>query len=41
MSLYSHFFEGSFEMNKLRLAVMGNDGKNLDDLSQMDGKFNP
>ena len=28
-------------MNKLRLAVMGNNGKNLDDLSQMDGKLNP
>ena len=26
-------------MNKLRLAVMGNNGKNLDDLAQMDGKF--
>ena len=28
---------GSFEMNKLRLAIMGKNGKNLDDLSQMDG----
>ena len=26
-------------MNKLRLAVMGNNGKNLDDLPQMDGKI--
>ena len=35
-----HLFLGSFEMNKLRLAVMGNNGKNLDDLAQMDGKLN-
>ena len=32
------FFLGSFEMNKLRLAIMGKKGKNLDDLSQMDGE---
>ena len=30
-------FEGSFEMKKLRQAVMGKNEKNLDDLKGMDG----
>ena len=29
---------GSFEMKKLRQAIMGMKGKNLDDLENMDGK---
>ena len=30
---------GSFEMKKLRLAIMGKKGKNLDDLTSMDGEL--
>ena len=30
-------FEGSFEMKKLRQAIMGKNEKNLDDLKGMDG----
>ena len=35
-SILACIFLGSFEMNKLRLAIMGKKGKNLDDLCQMD-----
>ena len=35
----SHLFIGSFEMKKLRLAILGAKGKNLDDLESMDGKY--
>ena len=31
------FCEGSVEMEKLRQAVMGQNGKNLHDLDHMDG----
>ena len=30
-------YEGSVELEKLRQAVMGQNGRNLDDLEQMDG----
>ena len=30
---------GSFEMKKLRLAILGNTGKYLDDLEMMDGNI--
>ena len=32
-------FEGSFELSKLREAIMGKNGNNLDDLARMDGKM--
>ena len=33
------FFEESFELSKLREAIMGKNGNNLDDLARMDGKM--
>ena len=38
---YTHFLfcEGSVEMENLRQAVMGENGRNPDDLDQMDGIY--
>ena len=37
--IQQYFVQGSFEMKKLREAVMGKKGRNLDDLSHMDGEL--
>ena len=38
-SLIIPLYTGSLEMKKLRQAVLGKNGRNLDDLSHMDGNI--
>ena len=38
MKTLNDSISGSFEMKKLRLAILGKNEKNLDDLSHMDGE---
>ena len=37
--LLNLYVSGSFEMKKLKLAIMGQKGNNLNDLKSMDGKM--